>query len=286
MQTPVAEKARWAFHPWRDRRGKISPLRVLALLGCAAPAAWIAAWALNGSLGLIPVVPVLFYSGSFCLWLLLATLTVTPLRRMTGWNKLIGIRRIMGVSAFVYAVAHAVAYLALRNFDAAVIGIEIATRATVIVALCAILVLIVLTSTSTDRAVSRLGAAQWALIHKGAYLATALAIAHYMMSIGSTGGEPYVMAGFFLWLMGWRVLNRFKRAGDPRWLLAFGVVLALVTAAFEAGFLWLLNGFEPVGTLQFNFSLDLGLSPAWWVFGAGLLLTLLAAAMQLMPRRA
>jgi hypothetical protein len=87
----------------------------------------------------------------------------------------------------------------------------------------------------------------------------------------------------FLWLMLWRVLNRRGYGTDARVLAILTAALSLFTALFEAGWTWAYHGEEPSGTFANNFSLVLGISPAWKVLVLGLFIAL-AATIRQAPR--
>ena len=76
--------------PWRDRSGRVSPLRVLTLAALLAPALWLAFRATSGGLGPRPLTEALRYCGDRAIETLIAAIAVTPLRRLSGWSKLIG----------------------------------------------------------------------------------------------------------------------------------------------------------------------------------------------------
>jgi hypothetical protein len=89
----------------------------------------------------------------------------------------------------------------------------------------------------------------------------------------------------FFWLMVWRVLNRRGRGADAGALALLAVASCLFTALLEAGWIWAYHGYEPLGTLSNNFSLVLGISPAWEVLALGLLIALAAAGRQAVRRK-
>src|SRR5215468_2115970 len=124
-----------------------------------------------------------------------------------------------------------------------------------------------------------MGAKGWQQLHNAIYAITALALIHYLLSPDAYP-EQYLMSGMFFWLMGWRVLNRRGHGIDTMALGLLAVASCLFTALFEAGWLWAYHGYEPLGTFRNNFSLILGLSPAWKVLVLGLLIALGGASRQ------
>ena len=110
----------------------------------------------------------------------------------------------------------------------------------------------------------------WQRLHNALYVIAALALVHYLLS-PEVYPEQYLLSGMFFWLMVWRALNRRGLGVDAVALAMLAVASCLFTALLEAGWIWAYHGYEPVGTLGNNFSLDLGISPAWQILALGLL---------------
>ena len=187
----------------------------------------------------------------------------------------------MGVGALVYTLLHIVAYFALRFWNFSLIANEMATRLTLIIATLSTLGLIALGVTSVDAAVRRMGAKGWQRLHNAVYVLAGLVLLHFLLSPGIFP-EQYLMSGLFFWLMAWRVLDRYGRGTDEKALAILAVTSALFAALLEAGWQWARRGYEPAGTLANNFTLDLGVPPAWNL-GLGLLVALVAAAIRYAP---
>jgi sulfoxide reductase heme-binding subunit YedZ len=177
----------------------------------------------------------------------------------------------IGVTALAYALAHIVIYFALRFWNFANIAHEMATRVSLIIATVATIGLIALGATSLDAAIARMGAKGWKRLHATIYLISALALTHYLLS-PDTYPEQFLLTGVFFWLMAWRTLERRGLGTDPLVLAALAVVSALFTALFEPLWVWALHGYEPLDTLRNDFTLDLGVPPAWEILGLGLLI--------------
>jgi sulfoxide reductase heme-binding subunit YedZ len=90
----------------------------------------------------------------------------------------------------------------------------------------------------------------------------------------------------FFWLMAWRVLNRRGQGADVMALAMLAVASCLFTALLEAGWIWAYHGYAPSGTLANNFSLDLGVPPAWQILALGFLIAVAAFAWQALRRGA
>ena len=99
---------------WRDRRGRVSALRIVVLAFLAAPVALAAHAFLTAGLGARPINDLIHRTGYWALVFLLVTLAVTPLARIGRLNGLIEVRRMLGVGAFIYAATHILLFVADR----------------------------------------------------------------------------------------------------------------------------------------------------------------------------
>jgi sulfoxide reductase heme-binding subunit YedZ len=241
--------------PLRDRRGRLSPLKAATFAFIVIVPTFAILWPFaTDSEGGDPSILLTYTTGTWSSWFLLLSLTVTPARRIFGWARLIAVRRMLGVAAVVYALAHCVVFFWLIHFDAANFRMEL-VRPTIWIATAATVGLVVLALTSYDAAVARMGV-WWTRLHNATYVLTAAALVHFLLSRGSTGGVPFVLASVFFWLMAWRVLDRFHRGARVGWLLALGLAVAAFEPAFEAVWLYLYRGRLPLRTLTGEFSLD------------------------------
>src|SRR5260221_4680839 len=108
------------------------------------------------------------------LMFILATLAVTPLRRITRFGQLIDVRRMLGVGAFVYGVTHISLYTADQMFDLVKEASEIVQRVYLTIGFTALIGLTTLAATSTHAIVRRLGALRWKRLHYAGYGIAAL----------------------------------------------------------------------------------------------------------------
>jgi len=169
---------------------------------------WIVA---NGGV-VNPIEFALRSSGTWTLVLLLLSLTVTPLRQLTGFNILVRFRRMLGLFAFAYAALHFTVWFALdRFFDWPSILEDLTERPYIIVGLSALLILILLAITSTDGWIRRLKR-KWGMLHKMVYLAAILALLHYFWLVKLDMRQPMLFAAVLAVLLGWRVAYRYKSA--------------------------------------------------------------------------
>ena len=262
--------------PWNDYGGRLSPLKLAVFIALFAPALWVMVAFPLGWLGARPTNEAIHQIGLWALRLIFIALAITPLRAVLQWQRLVLVRRMVGVAAFAYALTHLLLYTASEAFDLTKVASEIVLRIYLTIGFAALLGLSALTATSTDSMVRRLGR-RWQTLHRLVYLIALLAVIHYWMQSKLEIWEPTIMAGIYLWLMGYRLLAR-RLAVRGRlplaWTGALGVVAAVLTAAGEALYFWLAYGADPGRVIEANWSLALGLRPAVVVFGLGLVVTL------------
>jgi methionine sulfoxide reductase heme-binding subunit len=247
------------------------------------PAIWLVIQVATVQFGPVPLGGMTYWSGFWATALLLLALAVTPAMILFRWRSLILVRRMIGVTALVYTIAHIIIYFALRFWDFTHIAHEMVTRLSLIVATISTLGLIALGATSLDAAVVRMGAAGWNRLHGMVYVITALAIVHYLLSPGSFP-DQFLLSGMFLWLMTWRWLNRRRLGTDAFALAMLAIACSAFTALLEAFWDWAYHGDEVTWTLGNNFSLVLGVSPAWEILALGLLIALAVAGRELFGR--
>jgi methionine sulfoxide reductase heme-binding subunit len=119
-------------------------------------------------------------TGDTILTSLLLTLAVTPLRRLTGWNELIRVRRLIGLTAFWYACLHLSTYLVFdQSLDVGEILADIRKHPWVLVGFAGFLCLVPLAITSTNGWIRRLGGKRWARLHRLVYAAAIAGVLHY-----------------------------------------------------------------------------------------------------------
>lgn len=251
--------------PWHDRQGEFSPFKLTVLLGLCLPALWLAWLAATHSLGPRPFTEAIHQTGLWAIRILLLSLLVTPLRQMLRQPRVMQVRRMVGVAAMVYALAHLLLYVADTGFDLGKVVSEIVLRFYLTLGFVALAGLVALGVTSTDGWVKRMGGKRWQQLHRIVYGIAVLGLVHFVLQTKLDVTEAMLTAGLFLWLMGYRLLSS-KGAAPPLWRLALLVPLAaLGTALLEAGWYGLGTGapFWPV--LMANLDVEFGLRPALWV---------------------
>lgn len=265
----------WVW-PWQDRNGRFSLLKATMFGAMFLPGIWIVWQVQTRQFGPFPLAGMTYWSGVWATAMLLFALAVTPAMIIFRWRYLQVVRRMIGVNALVYSIGHTIIYFALRTWDFGIIANELVTRLTIIIATISLIGLIPLGVTSIDAAVSRMGAEGWARLHNTVYVLTFLALVHYLLSPGVYASQ-YLMSGMFLWLMVWRSLNKRGLGTDTRALVILAIASTLFTALFEAFWEWVYQDFEPDWVLGNNFSLEFGISPAWYILASGLLIALIGA---------
>lgn len=186
----------------------------LLFVACSVPLLWMVAGALGvagQSLGPDPVKELLHAAGKTALNLLLITLAVTPVRELTGWTQLLRLRRMLGLFAFLYAALHVLVYAALElGFDLRELGADIARRPYITVGFAALVLLVPLAATSTDRMMRRLGR-RWQRLHRLVYLVAILAVVHFWWQVKRDVREPLLYAVALAALLGYRALRARRR---------------------------------------------------------------------------
>src|SRR5688572_24344945 len=194
--------------PGTPRARRIAHLALVAL--ALLPLAGLGLGAARGTLGANPVETVTHTTGQWALRLLLATLAVTPLRRLGGWPFLAPWRRSLGLLAFLYATLHFATFLALDlGFDLSALGEEVAERPYVTLGFTAFVLLAPLAATSTRGWQRRLGR-RWLALHRAVYAAAALAVLHFVWLVKADLAEPLAYAAVLALLLAarWRPRRR------------------------------------------------------------------------------
>ncbi len=154
-------------------------------------------------------------TGDWTLYLLTLTLAITPLRRLTGWNWLIKLRRMVGLYVFFYALLHFLTFLWFDHFfDVVAMWKDVLKRPFITVGLIAFVLLIPLALTSNNAMIRRLGGKNWQRLHQLVYVIAPLAVLHFWwMKAGKhLLGQPIlfgvVLGGLLLFRLGWAYRQR------------------------------------------------------------------------------
>lgn len=273
-------------YPWNDYSGRLSALKLAVFVALFCPAIWVMVAFSQGWLGARPTNEAIHQIGLWTIRLIFIALAITPLRAIVQWPRLILVRRMVGVAAFGYAFFHLTLYTAQQAFDLAKVASEIVLRIYLTIGFTALLGLAALAATSTDAMVRRLGR-RWQKLHRLVYLIALLAVVHYWMQSKLEVWEPTIMAGIYLWLMGYRGLARLVavRGRVPLlWVALLGVAAAALTCAGETFYFWLAYGADPLRVIAANWSLEIGLRPAPVVLALGLAVTAAGALRALLAQ--
>ena len=273
--------------PWLDPNGRFSLLKTTALAALFFPFAWTGWLFWQGDIGLAqPANEALHEVGRWAIRLLLLALAITPLRLSLDWPRLGLVRRMIGVAAFIYVALHVALYVADQGWSLSRATTEVVDRLYLKIGFYALIILIYLVTTSTDRVARSLGPL-WQYMHRGLYVAVGFAIVHEFMGSKSQVDEPWVMAGLYMWLMGYRLtLWSFGlRRGLPVWGVAvLGFAAAALTAGGESVYYWIELGASPARVLGAYLDPTM-LRPGWIVLAIGLAVTLAALCARRRARR-
>ena len=194
-------------------------LKAGVFLAALLPFGVIAAGVWTGELGANPVETVLHHFGEWALRLMLVTLAVTPLRRLTGWNQAARLRRMLGLFAFFYAVLHLATYVVLdRSLLVEEVLDDLVERPYIMVGFAAFVLLVPLAATSTNAMVRRLGGRRWRALHRIVYVAAAGGVIHYWWLVKADVREPFIYAAVLalLLILRLRPVVPFLRSLPPR----------------------------------------------------------------------
>jgi len=257
--------------PWHDRAAKLSGLRIGVLLILWLPAIGFVVSALARSDRPPPEISVaIHHAGEWSLRFLLLSLAITPARQIMNWPRLIQVRRMIGVGALAWALAHVVLFGVDLMFDLSKLMTEVVKRPYLAVGFAGVVILSILGATSFDAAMRRLGGKRWRNLHRLAYVAALLGVVHFLMQAKFNVSGPMMMAGLLLWLLAWRALDR-RGAPPGLWgLVGLAVVVPVATALVEAVWYAWKTPADPLRILLSNLNFDAGSRPALWVLVAAL----------------
>ena len=184
---------------------RIKPLLFFIFL---LPLLWMAYGAFNGSLGANPIEAITRSLGDWALRFLLLTLTVTPLRKLTGWGWPLRLRRMLGLYTFFYALLHLSSYIVLDQFFYwPEIWADIIKRPYITIGMVSFLLLIPLAITSTNKWMRRLGR-NWQRLHKLIYPIAIGAVTHFYLMVKADVTEPVLYIACLIFLLPSRILQR------------------------------------------------------------------------------
>jgi methionine sulfoxide reductase heme-binding subunit len=186
--------------------GKQPWLKVGVFGACLSPLVVLAWQALTHNLGANPIDEITDQTGIWTLRLLLITLAVTPARRLTGWNRLIQLRRMLGLLAFFYGCLHFLTYIWLDQFFVIEdIIADVMERPFITVGFASFALLIPLAVTSTTAMIKRLGGKWWQRLHRLVYAIAIGGVVHYLWLVKADIQQPLLYGG----ILGVLLVHRF-----------------------------------------------------------------------------
>jgi methionine sulfoxide reductase heme-binding subunit len=190
-------------------------LKPIVFLAALVPLAVLVYNVLTGHTSANPAEDILLTTGIWTFRFLLATLTITPIRRLTGWNRIIQYRRMLGLFAFFYGTVHLFSYLAFdRVFAFGEILTDIAKRPFITAGMAAYALMLPLALTSTKGWIRRLGR-RWQVLHRLVYFSGAAAALHFIWKVKVVIGEPVYYAAVLALLLGFRLIWRLRPVSVP-----------------------------------------------------------------------
>ena len=195
---------------------QLAAIKSALFLACLIPAFFLWRGFELDTLGANPIETVTRSLGEWTLRFLLITLTVTPLRKYTGWHWLIRLRRMLGLFTFAYGLSHLLTYVWLDQFfDWEAIAKDIIKRPFITVGFAALMLMLPLAVTSSNFAIRKLGGRRWQSLHRSIYPIAILGCVHFWWLVKKDVTWPLVYTVITVALLGirawWREQERRKQ---------------------------------------------------------------------------
>jgi sulfoxide reductase heme-binding subunit YedZ len=195
----------------RRRVKKIVLIRWAIFAASLLPVAWLVYNAYRGELTANPIEYLTHATGDWTLAFIVISLTITPLRRLTGWNEIVKLRRMLGLFAFFYASLHLTVWAFLdKFFDVPLMIEDISMRRFITIGMAAFLILLALAVTSNTASIRRLGR-RWQTLHRLVYLAAILGVIHFWWLVKADITLPRRWAVAVAVLLGFRIWWAFRK---------------------------------------------------------------------------
>jgi methionine sulfoxide reductase heme-binding subunit len=192
--------------------------KILLFVACLVPFGWLGWRALNGNLTANPIEYITHFTGDWTIRLIVATLAITPARKLFHAPGLIRYRRMVGLFAFFYVSLHFLTYLCVdKFFDFPEIAKDITKRPYIIAGFTGFLCLLPLAITSTAGWIRRLGGKRWQLLHRLAYVAAAAGVLHYWWLVKSDIRLPALYGTLVATLLLYRAAVWMRKRLAPRY---------------------------------------------------------------------
>jgi methionine sulfoxide reductase heme-binding subunit len=187
-------------------------LKILIFIAGLVPVCTLIVGAFVDNLGANPIEFITHETGTFALAFLVITLSVTPIRRLTGWNEVIRVRRMLGLFAFFYASLHLLTWIVLDQFfDVPAMIADVAKRPYITVGMTGFLCMVPLALTSSTAMIRRLGR-RWQTLHRLTYVAAVAGVIHFWWLVKADVTEPQRWAAILTALLGIRAWWTMRRA--------------------------------------------------------------------------
>ncbi len=177
--------------------------KLVLFVNSAVPLVLLGWDAIHGNLGANPIEFALRTTGMLTLIFLLLTLTVTPIRKLTGWNWLSHFRRMLGLYAFFYGSIHFLTYFGFyQSFNVKNVIKDTFDRRFILFGMAALLMMVPLAITSTNGMIKRMGAKRWKRLHWLIYPAAIAGVLHYYSLVKADELKPELFAvalGLLFW---------------------------------------------------------------------------------------
>jgi len=184
----------------------------MIIVNGAVPLALLGWDAWHHQLGANPQNFAILTTGMMTLVFLTLTLAATPLRKITGWNWIVNLRRTLGLYAFFYGCAHFLLFFSLdRSFSVSSTFSEMVRRKYLIVGSLALIMMVPLAVTSTNAMIKRLGGKRWRALHRLTYLVGICGVIHYYMQVKADIRKPLIFATIIALLLLYRVWDTWLR---------------------------------------------------------------------------
>ena len=187
-------------------------LKAALFLASLIPLIRLGWYGYSSQLGANPIEYITRSLGTWTLVFLLITLSITPLRKLSGWSWLIKLRRMAGLFAFFYALLHFTTYIWLDQFfDLNSIYKDVIKRPFITIGFSAFIMLIPLAITSTNAMMRKLGGKRWQMLHRLIYLVAIFGVLHYWWLVKKDITQPLIYAVVLAALLGYRVWLKWEK---------------------------------------------------------------------------
>ena len=192
-------------------------LKIIVWTLCLCPVALLVWKGTHDELGANPLSEITLTTGHWTLYLLLITLAVSPLRKLTGANWIIRFRRLLGLFAFFYGCLHLMTYLWFdKAFDVHEIVKDVYKRPFITAGMTAWILMLPLALTSTAASIRWLGGKRWQVLHRLIYASATAGVVHFWWLVKRDLTRPEIMAAILTALLGFRMIDRFIGARSTR----------------------------------------------------------------------